>query len=117
MSAARVRYTPPALPDDTTVVLALHSHHRLPAYFSRTDDGDEQGLALYVVVGRLDTAHPEVAIRAGAYGAWLSVPWANVFAGDRGAFRDTQFDPPADVEAEASGADAAGGDEEEEQAR
>lgn len=97
VSAARVRYTPPALPADATVVLALHSHHQQPAYFSGTDDGDEQGLALYAVVGRLDTPRPEVALRAGAYGAWLSVPWEDAFEGDRGPFRDTQFDPPDEL--------------------
>ncbi|MDP9374595.1 MAG: Mov34/MPN/PAD-1 family protein [Chloroflexota bacterium] len=104
VSAARVRYAPPTLPPGATVVLALHSHHRLPAYFSATDDGDEQGLALYAVVGRLDTARPEVALRAGAYGAWLPVPWGDVFAGERGGFRDTQFDPPDRGDGDAAGA-------------
>ncbi len=113
VSAARVCYTPPALPVGTTVVLALHSHHRLPAYFSAVDDGDERGLALYAVVGRLDTARPEVAIRAGAYGAWLPVRWEEVFDGDRGGFRDTHFDPPDGVQEDAHGR----GDDEEEQAR
>ena len=94
VTAARVEYTPPALPPGTTVVLALHSHHRLPAYFSRTDNRDEQGLSLYGVLGRLDTPRPEVALRAGAYGCWLPVPWAGVFAGGRGAFLDRQFDAP-----------------------
>ena len=110
VAAARVRYVPPTLPADTTVVLALHSHHALPAYFSGTDDGDEQGLALYAVVGRLDTARPEVALRAGAYGAWLPVPWADIFAGERGAFRDVQFDPPAEAETEQASAIGASDD-------
>lgn len=45
------------------VVLAQHSHHRLPAHFRCTDDGDEQRLGLYAVVGVLDTVHPEAALR------------------------------------------------------
>lgn len=113
VSGTRVRYTPPELPAGTTVVLALHSHHRLPAYFSATDDGDEQGLALYGVLGRLNTPHPEVALRAGVYGAWLPVPWSDVFDGDRGVFRDAQFDSPAEAEPEAPGGDAARDDDEE----
>jgi PRTRC genetic system protein A len=113
VSATRVRYTPPTLPADTTLVLVLHSHHALPAYFSGTDDGDEQGLALYAVVGRLDTARPEVALRAGAYGAWLPVPWADVFAGERGDFRDTQFDRPAETETEQASTVGVGDDAEE----
>lgn len=92
-SATRVRYTPPTLPPGATITLALHSHHTLPADFSATDDGDEQGLAIYGVLGRLDTARPEVALRAGAYGAWLPILWGDVFAGERGPFRDAQFDP------------------------
>ncbi|HEX5502454.1 MAG TPA: Mov34/MPN/PAD-1 family protein [Thermomicrobiales bacterium] len=90
----RVRYTAPDLPPDATIVLALHSHHRLPAYFSGTDDRDEQGLGLYGVLGRLGTPRPEVALRAGAYGHWLPVRWEAVFAGGKGPFRDVPFDPP-----------------------
>ncbi|HET8628383.1 MAG TPA: Mov34/MPN/PAD-1 family protein [Thermomicrobiales bacterium] len=90
----RVRYRAPALPPDTTIALTLHSHHRLPAYFSATDDGDERGLGLYGVLGRLGTPRPEVALRAGAYGHWLPVRWEAVFAGGRDPFRDAPFDPP-----------------------
>ena len=62
-------------------MLELHSHHRYPARFSATDDADEQRLCLYGVVGRLNDARPHVALRAGAYGHFLPVPWETVFAG------------------------------------
>ena len=75
------------------IVLEIHSHHRYPARFSATDDADEQRLCLYGVLGRLDRARPEVALRVGAYGHFLPVPWETVFAGDRGAFRDASFEP------------------------
>jgi PRTRC genetic system protein A len=88
VGATRVVYRPTA-----ATVLEVHSHHRMPAYFSRTDDADEQGLRLYGVIGRLDTERPEVALRVGAYGYYLPLPWESVFAGDRGAFRDIHFDP------------------------
>ncbi len=55
-------------------MLEIHSHHRFPTHFSRTDDADEQRLCLYGVLSRLDGERPEVALRVGAYGFYLSVP-------------------------------------------
>lgn len=75
------------------VVLEIHSHHRHSARFSPIDDADEQRLCLYGVLGRLDRDRPEVALRVGAYGYFLPVPWEAVFVGDRGVFRDVHFDP------------------------
>ena len=46
------------------------------------------------MLGRLGTARPEVALRVGAFGYFLPVPWEAVFAGDRGAFRDAHYEPP-----------------------
>jgi hypothetical protein len=89
---AEVAYVPQ--PD---AVLELHSHHRFPARFSHQDDRDEQRLRLYGVVGRLDAPRPHVALRAGAYGYFLPLPWDSVFDGgpeDRGAVFDAQFDTP-----------------------
>ena len=93
VGAQRVIYRPTA-----ATVLELHSHHSMPAFFSRTDDADEQGLRLYGVVGRLDEARPEVALRIGAYGYRMPLPWESVFLGDRGAFRDVGFDPEPEEE-------------------
>jgi PRTRC genetic system protein A len=93
VGSARVLYRP-----TEATLLEIHSHHRMPAYFSRTDDADEQGLRLYGVVGRLDTERPEVALRVGAYGHFLPIPWEAVFEGDRGAFRDTEFEALGDEE-------------------
>src|SRR5204862_3762337 len=88
-----VRYRP--LGD---VVLEIHSHHRFAARFSATDDADEQWLRLYGVLGRLGSDRPEVALRVGAYGYFLPVPWGSVFDGERRAFRDAYFDPPLEAE-------------------
>lgn len=41
----------------------IHSHNTMAAVFSKTDDADEQGNRLYVVVGRLDQFYPEIAVR------------------------------------------------------
>ncbi len=83
-----ITYRPPS-----HVVLQIHSHRHYPARFSPTDDADEQGLCLYGVLGKLDINRPEVGLRVGAYGYFLPVPWDFVFTGDRGAFRDANFDP------------------------
>lgn len=82
------------------VVLEIHSHHRYPARFSPIDDADEQRLCLYGVLGRLDRDRPEVALRVGAYGYFLPVPWEAVFVGDRGFFRDVSFEPSEEREDE-----------------
>lgn len=82
------------------VVLEIHSHHRYAARFSGIDDADEQRLCVYGVLGRLDRDRPEAALRVGAYGCFLPVPWEAVFAGDRGAFRDAYFDPADEREDE-----------------
>ncbi len=85
---SRVAYARPRLATGDAIVLELHSHHVMRAFFSATDTADEQALAVYGVVGRLDRPVAEVLLRAGAYGHMLSVPWSCVFAGDAGAFRD-----------------------------
>ena len=61
-------------------VVDLHSHCGLSAYFSGTDNGDEQGFQLYVVVGKLDDK-PVVRLRVGIYGHFQEVPWDHVFSG------------------------------------
>jgi PRTRC genetic system protein A len=97
---------PPQLAGSTSVIyrppqdalLQIHSHGAYPARFSPTDDADEQGFAIYGVVGRLGSERPEVALRVGVYGYFLPVPWEAIFAGDRGPFRDVGFDGPDGME-------------------
>ena len=60
-------------------VMDIHSHGRMKAFFSSTDDTDEQGLRLYMVVGRLDTLLPEVEIRLGIYGYFRQVEKEEIF--------------------------------------
>src|SRR6266567_2265885 len=88
-SGCAVRATP--IPD---AVVEVHSHHAMRAYFSATDDRDETARRVYGVIGRLDGERPEIALRV-ATGckphAVESVPFAQVFAADLGAFRDVHF--------------------------
>ena len=60
-------------------VLDIHSHGSMRAFFSGTDNADEQGLRLYMVVGRLDTLLPEIEMRVGVYGYFSPVLTNEVF--------------------------------------
>ena len=62
-----------------STVLDIHSHGAMRPFFSGTDDQDEQGLRLYMVVGRLDTLVPEIEMRVGVYGYFAPVQFEEVF--------------------------------------
>lgn len=51
----------------------IHSHNTMAAVFSKTDDADEQGNRLYIVVGRLDQFYPEIAARICNGGAFWPI--------------------------------------------
>lgn len=63
-----------------SVVLELHSHHKMGAWFSTKDNEDEKGLKVYGVVGNLDKT-PIVKLRLGVYGYYLTLSWRDVFDG------------------------------------
>lgn len=60
------------------VILDLHSHGRLPAFWSTTDDRDEQSFRVYGVMGRLDTV-PEIRLRLGVHGYWFPLAVSLLF--------------------------------------
>ena len=72
--ATSLAYVPPS-----GVVAEFHSHGTSPAFFSATDDADEQGFRIYGVVGRLDTTEPELSLRVGVYGHFAPTEWWQVF--------------------------------------
>ena len=63
------------------LVAEFHSHGRHRAFFSATDDRDEQGFRVYGVVGCLDAPEPELALRVGIYGHFSPLSWSQVFDG------------------------------------
>ena len=81
-TATSLAYRPPA-----GVVAEFHSHGRSRAFFSKTDDDDEQGFRVYGVVGRLDTPLPELSLRVGIYGHFAPVEWSQVFGGSAPGLR------------------------------
>lgn len=75
---------------DPAILCDLHSHGNMAAFFSTTDNADEQGLRLYAVIGRLDT-RPEIRLRLGLYGYWHALPVTAVFT-HPGPFQDLRQD-------------------------
>ncbi len=81
-TATSLEYVPPP-----GVVAEFHSHGRSRAFFSKTDDRDEQGFRIYGVAGRLDTDRPELSLRVGVYGHFAPVEWSQVFDGPNPGLR------------------------------
>ena len=87
-TATRLAYQPPA-----GVVAEFHSHGSLSAFFSATDDRDEQGFRIYGVVGRLDTPQSELSLRVGVYGQFAPLDWSQVFDGPNPGLRLLNGEP------------------------
>ena len=91
-TATSLEYTPPA-----GVVAEFHSHGSSRAFFSATDDRDEQGFRIYGVVGRLDDPEPELSLRVGVYGHFAPLDWPQVFDGPVPGLRLTGEGPAPDT--------------------
>jgi PRTRC genetic system protein A len=61
------------------VVLDIHSHGTMTAWFSTQDDSDEQALRLYMVVGKVNMLIPEMELRIGVYGYFAPISVRDVF--------------------------------------
>ena len=89
-TASSLTYRPPA-----GVVAEFHSHGNSRAFFSATDDRDEQGFRIYGVVGRLDSPRPELRLRVGVYGHFAPLEWPQVFCGpEPGVLLMSEHDTP-----------------------
>jgi PRTRC genetic system protein A len=66
--------------DDPAIVLDMHSHCQMPAFFSSTDNRDEQGFRLYGVIGEIFT-NPTARFRIGLYGDFWALPLGALFSG------------------------------------
>lgn len=82
VSKERIDTTLPELDEEKFVlVMEVHSHNTMKAFFSPTDDKDERATRLYTVVGRLDKLFPEIKTRASVGGTFIPVCPADVFEG------------------------------------
>ncbi len=61
-------------------ILEFHSHCEMNAFFSGTDNHDEQGLCLYAVMGKLERLIPEVEMRIGVYGYFDKLRPGEIFS-------------------------------------
>ena len=69
---SHVRYTRPLLDEDEHLVVDIHSHGRLSAFFSSEDDRDDKGeFKIAGVVGNCDQASCSTAFRLCANGLFL----------------------------------------------
>jgi len=87
-TGSSLSYQPPA-----GVIAEFHSHGKHRAFFSATDDRDEQGFRIYGVVGRLDTPTPELTLRLGIYGHFAPLHWRQVFNGPNPGLRLVNEEP------------------------
>ncbi len=78
---------------DAAIICDLHSHGNMAAFWSSTDDADEQSARFFAVIGKLDS-EPEIRLRVGAYGYWMPLPVTAVFTGS-GPFKDLHEENPS----------------------
>ena len=81
-TAASLTYVPPS-----EAVVEFHSHGSSRAFFSLTDDDDEQGFRIYGVVGRVGDIRSELNLRLGIYGHFAPLNWSSIFDGGVPALR------------------------------
>lgn len=72
-------------------ILDLHSHGRMKAFYSPTDDQDERGFRWYGVIGRVYTK-PEMRLRLGVHGYHFEMPVSTLFE-ETAAVRDAWLYP------------------------
>ncbi len=73
-TAAAVTYAMPT----GQVLVDVHSHHAMAAFFSATDDHDDLGLSISAVIGQLFT-RPTIVCRLNVYGHHQPVPATMIF--------------------------------------
>lgn len=61
------------------IPIEIHSHNTMPAFFSETDDRDENGLRIYGVLGRVDQEIVDFRLRVSVYGHYSVLPYEMVF--------------------------------------
>ena len=82
-SPSRIDYRVPPMAADEALAVDLHTHGRLPAFWSEEDNRDDQGIKVAGVFGRLHEERPDACFRLVLNGLYLPLPhpWAASGAG------------------------------------
>lgn len=87
VSKARVEPECSFIDDEKNLlVMQIHSHNTMNAFFSRDDDASELATKLYSVVGRLDKVFPDIRTRISVGGKFVEINPSTVFDGFEGEF-------------------------------
>jgi PRTRC genetic system protein A len=101
-TAGGVTYDPLPETEDVFCYLNLHSHNRMPAFFSETDDEYETKTGLYGVIGRLGAAgKPEAVFRMSCGGNFVYLGAERLF--DDASLVNSLVDQPYAVRAGGTG--------------
>lgn len=73
-SASSIRYRIAAMAAHELLAIDLHSHGRLDAFWSGTDDADDRGIRVCGVFGRVDRARPSARFRLALNGHFVELP-------------------------------------------
>ena len=76
-TGSRLTYETPG----ASVVMEIHSHGIHGAFFSNTDNQDEQAFRIYGVIGKVGSRIPQAKLRIGIYGHFAPLRWEEVFDG------------------------------------
>lgn len=79
-AAVQFSYDQDALPSDSIVVVDIHSHNTMGAFYSGTDNNnDKNGIYYSGVVGKLDHANPQIVFRFNMHEVKLECKIADIF--------------------------------------
>lgn len=67
------------LEEEKVLVMDVHSHGRMDAFFSSVDNHDEKGTRLFLVLGKIDREMPAWKLRAGIAGNYKELVLTDVF--------------------------------------
>ena len=69
-----IHYRVADLSDDEELAIDLHTHGKLSAFWSATDNADDQGVKVCGVFGHLDRHQPSAAFRLAINGHFIALP-------------------------------------------
>jgi len=92
--STQTRITYALIPGGGELLLDVHSHHHMPAYFSGTDDRDDQGLSVSAVLGTIFTT-PRIVCRVNVHGQRQPIPALSLFDSLPEGIEDNYANPHA----------------------